>query len=143
MLHPRLGDSGAWKRQMVNHPNRSATSRGEDLYRTVDAVRLVMMVQKALDGLSKEPWVNAAMVAEKAMVDTFGNMLPPFANGGVYRHVRKFAEMLLLAKFEPHHELFAEPLPGESAKDHADRLKSKAEECRQKADALEAWRSKI
>jgi hypothetical protein len=123
---------------MVNHPNRSATSRGEDLYRTVDAVWLVMMVQKALDGLSKEPWVNAAMVAEKAMVDTFGN-----ADGGVYRHVRKFAEMLLLAKFEPHHELFAEPLPGESAEDHADRLKSKAEECREKADALEAWRSKI
>jgi hypothetical protein len=128
---------------LVNHPKRSATSRGEDLYRTVDAVRLVMMVQEALDRLSKEPWVNAAMVAEKAMVDTFGNVLPPFADGGVYRHVRKFAEMLLLTKFEPHHELLAEPLPGESAEDHADRLKSKAEECRQKADALEAWRSKI
>jgi hypothetical protein len=128
---------------MVNHRNRSATSRGEDLYRTVDAVRLVMMVQEALDRLSKEPWVNAAMVAEKAMVDTFGNVLPPFADGGVYQHVRKFAEMLLLTKFEPHHELLAEPLPGESAEDHADRLKSKAEECRQKADALEAWRSKI
>jgi hypothetical protein len=83
-------------------------------------------------------------VAEKAMVDTFGDVLPPFADDGVYRHVRKFAEMLLLAKFEPHHELFvAEPLPGESAEDHADRLESVAEECRKKADALEAWRSKI
>jgi hypothetical protein len=97
-----------------------------------------------LDGLSKEPWVNATMVAEKAMVDTFGDVLPPFADDGVYRHVRKFALMLLLAKFEPHHELFvAEPLPGESAEDHADRLESVAEECRKKADALEAWRSKI
>jgi hypothetical protein len=87
-----------------------------------------------LDGLSKEPWVNATMVAEKAMVDTFGDVLPPFADDGVYRHVRKFALMLLLAKFEPHHELFvAEPLPGESAEDHADRLESVAEEC---CDAL-------
>jgi hypothetical protein len=150
-FHPRLGVSGVRKRQMeAEYPSTYLSDRKEPSYNIVDAIRLTLMVQKALDGLSKEPRINATMVAEKAMVDTFRNanggrgVIPPFADGGVHRHVRRFAELLLKAHYDPCCEEFMEQrLPDEEAELHAERLEIEGEDMRKRGEALRELGSKM
>jgi hypothetical protein len=93
--------------------------RTANMYRSIDAVRLFLMAQKAMASLSKEP-CTASMIAEKAMHDTY-DVPPPYAWDGVSPHLLKFAKILMRASW--HESFTTEPLPGEDALSHSMRLR--------------------
>jgi len=108
----------------------------QETYRPIDAIRLVLMVMKSIDQLSKEPAISAKMIAEKAMQDTYG-VNPPYAKDGVFAHLFLFARLFMAEKFDiGDEETMRDPLPGEDAMSHGARLRAKKQELDKHIKAL-------
>jgi hypothetical protein len=94
------------------------------------------MIHEAVKLLSKEPSMTAKMVAEKAMQDTYG-INPPYAEDGVFPHLKLFARLLMAEVFDVgDEETIHDPLPGEDVLSTATRLRGRSLDLAHRADVL-------